>query len=67
MKPVIGLLLIFVGLTVGYLVLTGKLPSSTSTPAASAPAPSSVTSTPQGTGGGPSSNGAYYGAYKGGV
>ncbi len=27
MKPVIGMLLIFTGLTVGYLVLVGKLPT----------------------------------------
>lgn len=27
MKPVVGLLLVFVGLAVGYMVITGKLPS----------------------------------------
>lgn len=27
MKPVFGLLMIFTGLTVGYLVITGKLPN----------------------------------------
>lgn len=27
MKPVIGLLLVFTGLAIGYMVITGKLPS----------------------------------------
>ena len=40
MKPVIGMLLILVGLTTGYLVLTNKLPNSgTSVP----PLPGNVT------------------------
>ena len=29
MKPVIGLLLILLGLTIGYLTLAGKLPATT--------------------------------------
>ncbi len=32
MKPVVGMLLILVGLTTGYLVLTNKLPNSGTTP-----------------------------------
>lgn len=32
MRPVIGLLLIFAGITVGYLTLTGKLPPQSATP-----------------------------------
>lgn len=32
MRPVIGLLLVFAGVTIGYLTLTGKLPPQ-STPA----------------------------------
>lgn len=29
MKPVVGMALVFLGLTIGYLTLTGKLPPST--------------------------------------
>ncbi len=46
MKPVIGLLLIFTGLTVGYLVLAGRLPSggTTPTPATSGGPPTDIKS-----------------------
>lgn len=32
MKPVVGMLLILIGLTTGYLVLTNKLPNSNTPP-----------------------------------
>ncbi len=44
MKPVIGLLLIFTGLTVGYLVLAGRLPSGQATPATSGGPPTDIKS-----------------------
>lgn len=37
MKAVIGLALIFVGLTIGYLVITGRLPSTSSSTPSSSP------------------------------
>lgn len=59
MKPVIGMLLILLGLTIGYLVISGRLPSS-----AGSPTPANPTGTAnQGTGSGPSYSG--YGAYRG--
>ena len=39
MKPVIGLLLVFVGLAVGYMVITGKLPSGQTQPGSKGAAP----------------------------
>lgn len=58
MKPVIGLLLILLGLTIGYLVVTGRLPSG------QAPTTATPSIAPQGTGSGPMSG---YGAYRGNV
>ncbi len=44
MRPVIGLLLIFTGLTVGYLVLAGRLPSGQAAPATSGGPPTDIKS-----------------------